>query len=190
VAIVIVVVGLLIVTCGPLIAYVLYRGEDSVALLKRAYLEQVADTAVREVLRLPTTAAQVLRVQRYRRETGYYSTTDAVAVTQVLAGALQADPDMQWVSYSEEATGRFMGAHRMRDDEAVLNLSDPRQNRGVPHELRAATREPYIRTPPLTVPYDPRTREWYQRSVAAPPHTIVWMRPTPLRRGCRGSRQP
>jgi adenylate cyclase len=47
VAIVIVVVGLLIVTCGSLIAYVLYRGEQSVALLKRAYLEQVADTAVR-----------------------------------------------------------------------------------------------------------------------------------------------
>src|SRR5215510_3645350 len=83
VAIVIVVVGLLIVTCGSLIAYLLYQGEQSVALLKRAYLEQVADTAVREVLRLPTTAAQVLRVQRYRLETGYYSTTDGVALAQV-----------------------------------------------------------------------------------------------------------
>jgi hypothetical protein len=63
VAIVIVVVGLLVVTCGSLIAYVLYRGEHSVELLKRAYLEQVADTAGREVLRLPATAAQVLALQ-------------------------------------------------------------------------------------------------------------------------------
>src|SRR5262249_58965748 len=74
VAIVIVVVGLLVVTCGSLIAYVLYRGEYSVELLKRAYLEQVADTTVREILRLPTTAAQVLRVQRYRLATDAYPT--------------------------------------------------------------------------------------------------------------------
>jgi class 3 adenylate cyclase len=186
VAIVIVVVGLLVVTCGSLIAYVLYRGEDSVAMLKRAYLEQVADTAVREVLRLPTTAAQVLRVQRYRLETGYYSTSDAVALAQALAGALQADPDMLWVSYSEAATGRFMGANRIHGDEVVLNLSDPGRQQGVPHELRAATLTPYVRTPPLTAPYEPRTRAWYQRAVAAPPDTIVWMPPYTFAEGVQG----
>jgi hypothetical protein len=186
VAIVIVVVGLLIVTCGSLIAYVLYRGEHSVELLKRAYLEQVVDTTVREVLRLPTTAAQMLRVQRYRLETGYYSTTDAVALARALAGALQADSDIQWVSYSEEATGRFMGAHRIQGDEFVLNLSDPGQNRGVPHELRADTLEPYLSTPPLTEPYEPRTRAWYQRIVAAPPDTLVWMPPYTFAEGVQG----
>jgi adenylate cyclase len=186
VAIVIVVVGLLIVTCGSLIAYVLYRGEQSVALLKRAYLEQVADTAVREVLRLPTTAAQVLRVQRYRLETGYYSTTDGVALAQAMAGALQADPDIYWVSYSEEATGRFMGARRTQADEVVLNLSDPGQNGGVPHELRADTLEPYVRTPPPPEPYEPRTRAWYQRTVAAPPGTMVWMPPYTFAEGVQG----
>ena len=76
VAIVVVVVGLLVVTYGSLIAYVLYRGEQSVELLKRAYLEQVAATTIREVSRLPATVAQVLRVQRYRLETGYYSTLE------------------------------------------------------------------------------------------------------------------
>jgi adenylate cyclase len=186
VAIVIVVVGLLVVTCGALITYVLYRGEYSVALLKRAYLEQVADTTVREVLRLPTTAVQVLRVQRYRLETGYYSTTDEVALARALAGALQADPDISWVSYSEEATGRFMGAHRMQGDEVILNLSDPSQNGGVPHELRADTLTPYVRTPPLTEPYEPRTRAWYQRTEAAPPYTIVWMPPYTFAEGVQG----
>jgi hypothetical protein len=186
VAIVMVVVGLLVVTCGSLIAYVLYRGEHSVALLKRAYLEQVADTAVREVLRLPTTAAQVLRVQRYRLETGYYLTSDAVALVQALAGAPQADPDMHWVSYSEAATGRFMGANRIQGDEVVLNLSDPGQQQEVPHELRADTLEPYVRTPPLTDPYEPRTRAWYQRTVAAPPDTIVWMPPYTFAEGVQG----
>jgi hypothetical protein len=147
VAIVMVVVGLLVVTCGSLIAYVLYRGEHSVALLKRAYLEQVADTAVREVLRLPTTAAQVLRVQRYRLETGYYLTSDAVALVQALAGAPQADPDMHWVSYSEAATGRFMGANRIQGDEVVLNLSDPGQQR------RYHTNCVPIPSSPMSVPH-------------------------------------
>ena len=186
VAIVIVVVGLLIVTCGSLIAYVLYRGEQSVELLKSIYLEQVADTTVREVSRLPATAAQVLRVQRYRLERGSYATADGVALARALAGALQADPDMQWVSYSEEATGRFMGANRLQGDEVVLNLSDPGQNRGVPHELRIDTLEPYVRTPPLTEPYEPRTREWYQRTVVAPPGTIVWMSPYAFAEGVKG----
>jgi class 3 adenylate cyclase len=186
VAIVVVVVGLLIVTCGSLIAYVLYRGEQSVTLLKNTYLEQVADTTVREVSRLPATAAQVLRVQRYHLEHGSYSTADRVALARTLAGALQADPDMQWVSYSEEATGRFMGANRIQSDEIVLNLSDPAENRGVPHELRVDTLEPYIRTPPLTQPYEPRTREWYQRTVAAPPGTIVWMPPYAFAEGVKG----
>jgi adenylate cyclase len=185
-AIVLVVVGLLVVTCGTLIAYVFSRGEHSVALLKQAYLEQVADTAVREVVRLPTTAALVLRAQRYRLETGYYVTTDAVRLAQALAGALQADPDMQWVSYSEAATGRFMGANRIRGDEVVLNLSDPGQQQGVPRELRADTLAPHVRTPPLTDPYEPRTRPWYQRTVAAPPGTIVWMPPYTFAEGVQG----
>jgi hypothetical protein len=154
--------------------------------LHLCYIEQVADTVIREVLRLPTTAAQVLRVQRYRLETGYYSTTDAVALARALAGALQADPDMHWVSYSEEATGRFMGANLIRGDEVVLKLSDPGQNQGVPHELRADTLAPYLRTPPLTEPYEPRTRAWYQRTVAAPPDTIVWMPPYSFAEGVKG----
>src|SRR5262245_56574542 len=186
VAIVVVVVGLLVVTCGSLIAYVLYRGEQSVTLLTNTYLEQVADTTVREISGLPATAVQVLRVQRYLLEHGSYSTADGVALARALAGALQADPDMQWVSYSEEVTGRFMGANRIQGDEVVLNLSDPRQTRGVPHELRVDTLEPYVRTPPLTQPYEPRTREWYQRTVAAPPGTIVWMPPYAFAEGVKG----
>jgi class 3 adenylate cyclase len=103
-----------------------------------------------------------------------------------MAGALQADPDIYWVSYSEEATGRFMGAHRTQNDEVILNLSDPSQNRGVPHELRADTLEPYVRTPPPTEPYEPRVRAWYQRAVAAPPDTIVWMPPYTFAEGVKG----
>ena len=185
VAIITVVVGLLVVTCGVLLAYVLYRGQQSVEILKRDYLGQVADTTVREVARLPHTAAQVLRVQRYRFESGYYSTDDEIGLARALAGALQANPDIKWVSYSEATTGRFMGAHRLQGDDFVLNVSDPHQNRGVPREFHADTLEPYVRTPPLTEPYEPRTGAWYQRAVAQP-GTIVWMPPYVFAEGVQG----
>src|SRR5262249_5354799 len=116
VAIVTLVVGLLVVTCGALIAYVLHRSQQSVDRLKRDYLEQVLDTAVREVGRLPQIAAQVLRVQRFRLQRGDYPTADPIALARILGGALQTDPDIQWVSYSEDATGRFMGATRLEGD--------------------------------------------------------------------------
>src|SRR5262249_15571140 len=34
--------------------------------------------------------------------------------------------------------------------------------------------EPYVRTPPLTAPYGPPTRAWYQRTGMAPPDTALW----------------
>src|SRR5262249_3288806 len=117
VAIITTVVGLLVVTCGFLLGSGIHAAQKSVGTLKNEYLEQVADSTVREVSRPPDTAEQILRVQRFRFETGLYSTSDPVA----LAGALQTNPDTQWVSYSEDATGRFMGGRRL---EVVAILND------------------------------------------------------------------
>jgi class 3 adenylate cyclase len=185
VVIVTLVVGLLVVTCGALIVYVLHRGQQSVESLKRDYLEQVLDTAVREVGQLPGVAGRLLRVLRFRLERGDYPTADPIAMAKILGAALQADPDIQWVSYSEHATGRFMGANRLDGDTVLLNVSDPRVNRGVPREFRADTLAPHRRTPPLTEPYDPRPRPWYQRAVAQP-GTVVWMPPYVFAEGVKG----
>src|SRR5262249_35365180 len=134
VAIVAVVVGLLVVTCGVLLGYGLSADARNIKTLKGEYLDQVADTSLREVARLPQTAAQVLKVQRYRIETGFYRLSDPMSVARGLAAALETDPDILWVSYSETATGQFIGARRNKADEYVLNLSDPRVNGGVPRE--------------------------------------------------------
>jgi len=185
VAIVTAVVGLLVVTSGFLLVYGLSTGARSMNRLKGEYLDQIADTSVREVARLPQTAAQVLRVQRYRIETGFYQLSDPMSVARGFAGALQTDPDILWVSYSEAATGRFIGAHRITGDEFVLNLSDPRVDRGVPREYRADSGEAYVRTPPITEPYEPRTRDWYLRGMAAA-GSVVWMPPYTFAEGVKG----
>ena len=107
-AIITVVVGLLVVTCGVLLAYVLYRGQQSVEILKRDYLGQVADTTVREAARLPQPPRRCSACSATASR-GYYSTNDEIGLARALAGALQAEPDIKWVSYSEATTGRFMG---------------------------------------------------------------------------------
>jgi len=185
VAIVTVVVGLLVVTCGFLLGYGVLSDARNINTLKIEYLDQVADTSVREVGRIPQTAAQVLRVQRYRIDTGFYRVSDPMNVARGLAGALHTDRDILWVSYAEAATGRFIGARRVKGDEIVLNLSDPRVNGGVPREYRADTGAAFVRTPPLTEPYEPRTRDWYRRATAAA-GTLVWMPPYIFAEGVKG----
>ena len=56
VAIVTAVVGLLVVTSGFLLVYGLSTGARSMNRLKGQYLDQIADTSVREVARIPQTA--------------------------------------------------------------------------------------------------------------------------------------
>src|SRR5262245_55595936 len=184
VAIVTVVVGLLAVTCAALITYGVYTNQRNYEILKRDYLEQVAQAAAHEVARLPIRTARALLVERQRIEGGQYATRDAVAFAGGLAPALEGDPALQWVSYGE-ATGRFMGARRLSPREIVLNVSDPRRNGGVPSEFRAGSLEPYVQAPPLAKPFDPRTRLWYKRASAIP-DDIVWIGPYLFAEGATG----
>src|SRR5215813_269932 len=186
VAIITVVVGLLVTTCAVLLGYGLSAGARNLNALKNEYLKQVEDTAIREVARLSSIATQVLKAQRYRIETGFYRLSDPMSVARGLAGAVQSDPDILWVSYSEAATGRFIGVRRVSGDELILNLSDPRVNGGVPREYRADTGAVFVRTPPYTESYDPRTREWYRRAVAAG-GSLVWTPPYAFAEGVKGT---
>jgi hypothetical protein len=102
VAILAVVVGLLVVTCGFLLLFALHRGQRPVEILKGEYLDQVAEMTAREVTRLPRVATPVLHVQRRQIEAGVYSAADPTLMARALAGALEADHRIKWVSYSED----------------------------------------------------------------------------------------
>jgi hypothetical protein len=113
VAILATVVGLLIVTGGFLIFYDLHWGQRSIELLKAYYLDQVADTAEKEVARLARIGVQALLAQRYRFATGSYTTDDSIALARTLAAVLPADPDIDAITFREGATGRVMSAARV-----------------------------------------------------------------------------
>ena len=184
VAIVTLVVGLLVTTCGLLITYVFYRSAQSVELIRTDYLDQVADTTVREVARMPISARRLLRVLQWRIETRAFP-TDAMEIARGLTAILEADPQIQWASYSDDATGRFAGANRLDDGLVVLNVSDPAIRGGVPREFHVDGRAPYVRTPALTRPYEPRTRPFYRRAVAEP-GVVVWTPPYVFAEGVKG----
>jgi class 3 adenylate cyclase len=102
-----------------------------------------------------------------------------------MTAILETDPQLQWASYSDEATGRFAGANRLPHDQVVLNVSDPGIAHGVPREFQLDGRTPHVRSPPLTEPYEPRTRPFYRRA-AAQPGVVVWMPTYVFAEGIKG----
>jgi class 3 adenylate cyclase len=188
VAILAVVIGLLVVTAGTLAVFGLVKEQQSFEVLKQAYLEQVADAAVREVSRLPRLAETVLRAHHALAERGLLPLHDPAALARMFAGVLQQTRDLAWLSYGDQRTGFFAGANWVGGRELVINLSDPRRDRGVPREFRVADPgelTPFVRDPPLTASYDPRTRPWYRRAVESPT-AIVWMPPYRFAEGVTG----
>jgi adenylate cyclase len=187
-AIVTVVVGLLLVTGGFLTAFSAIRSRLDIEILKRAYLEKTVEAGVGEVLRLPRHVEAILLAHHSLAEGKALPTEDSIALGQLFASVLRQAPDLTWLSYSDEASGRFAGANRVGPEDIVVNISDPGRKHGVPQEFLTGggvALEPFVRTPPLTEPYDPRTRPFYQRATSAP-GGIVWMPPYMFAEGVKG----
>jgi len=183
-----VVVGLLLATGGSLVLYQFSQSRKNVALLERAYLDQVADAAVGEVSRLRLRVDTILLAERALAERGLLTFKDPIALAQSLAQILEGIPDLAWLSYADQASGRFAGATRVRTGQLVINVSDPRRRGGVPEEFQVGDHgrlTPFVRTPALTEAYDPRTRPWYRRAVTSP-ERIVWMPPYVFAEGVKG----
>src|SRR5262245_2524224 len=94
--IVTVVVGLLLATCVFLIVFLLTKSRQTVDVLKRDYLTEVAESASREIHQLTRDAQQVLRAQQVRIETGVYQTRDSMVLARTLATVLKAVPTLEW----------------------------------------------------------------------------------------------
>ena len=91
-----------------------------------------------------------------------------------LAERLRVNPTLAWISYSDAATGRFVGVWRTPSDRIALNLNTP----GPGHFQEVivqpdGTTTPSPRTPPTD--YDPRTQDWYKNAAAS--NTTAWSPP-------------
>jgi adenylate cyclase len=128
-------------------------------------------------------ARRLLDEYTLRATRGMLPLTDLQALGLDLAERLRVHPTLAWISYSDAATGRFVGVWRTREGDIVLNQNAP----GPGHAREVVvhpdgTLTPYVRKEPAS--YDPREYPWYKNAAGAT--TTVWSDPYDFLEGVRG----
>jgi len=162
------VLGSLIVTVLTIGVVAFEYSTRSMEDLKRRHYTLPINATDREVQRLVERADETLRELQTVARRGVVDVRDREKLVEMLAERLRAQPHLSWLSFSEDATGHFVGAWRNEANEVILNESDPSENEGRPRERKLAIdgrREPFVRDVPAG--YDPRTRDWYRLAVEA-----------------------
>ncbi len=129
---------------------------------------------------VPLLQESVEQVQRNR-----IRVDDVEELSEYLVGRLRRAQSVGWLSYSDEATGRFVGVWRRADGAIILNRSRPDVDEGRPFEVEVTPdgrRIPFYRD--LPGGYDPRERPWYQQAVAS--EGVHWTEPFQFNEGAYG----
>jgi adenylate cyclase len=164
--------GLLVLTAGS-IGWLGYSNSRSLA--KRFTQQAIAQanaSATHHILDfLNDPANRLLTEMTLRARRGMLKLNDDRALGFDLAERLRVNPTLAWISYSDAATGHFVGVWRKQPDDVVLNVSTPGQG-PAREEIVAAdgTTTPYHRAQPAN--YDPRGFDWYRNAAQA--DSTVW----------------
>ena len=168
--------GLLLLTVGA-ISLVAFRSTSaSIRELSDMHFRAVSGAAALQLRGLVEPAVLILREFEAEMRRGLLPPDDLDRLGEHFVERLRYTRGLAWVSYSDHATGRFVGAWRDRDGSVVLNRSAPGVNSGLPHEevvTPLGLRLPLHR--PLAAGYDPRERSWYRQAIVSP--DVVWTEP-------------
>jgi adenylate cyclase len=109
--------------------------------------------------------------------------SDDQALGLDLAERLRINPTLAWISYSDAATGHFVGVWRNANSDIVLNVTSPGQGPAREVVVRPdGTTVPYARAQPKD--YDPRTSDWFRNAMAS--DKTVWSAPYAFADGAKG----
>jgi adenylate cyclase len=140
------------------------RGE-----IRKLTSQEFAETngfAVHHVLDfLNDPADRLLSEYTLRASRGLLTLGDLRSLGLNLAERLRVNPTLAWISYSDAATGEFVGVWRTAANEIALNMNAP--GPGHFHEVIVhldGTTTPSTRPPPTA--YDPRDQDWYKNAAA------------------------
>src|SRR4051794_34308321 len=128
----------------------------------------------------PLLQESVEQVQRNRLRVD-----DVEELSEYLVGRLRRSRSVGWLSYSDQETGRFIGAWRRSDGAIILNRSRPDVDGGRPFEVEVTPdgrRIPFYRD--LPGGYDPRERPWYQQAITH--EGVSWTAPFLFNEGAYG----
>jgi adenylate cyclase len=130
-------------------------------------------------------AIPLLQEARLQALRGRLPVDDPEAVGDYLVERLRHQRGVGWFSYSDHATGRFVGAWRRADGAIILNRSSPDVDGGLPSEFEVTPdgqRIPFHRE--VKPGYDPRRQGWYQQATGS--EGIIWTEPFEFNEGVMG----
>jgi adenylate cyclase len=167
--------GLLILTAGS-IGWLGYARShqaakhfttQEIALANGSAAHHVADF-------LDEPADRLLSEMTLRARRGMLNLKDDRALGFDLAERLRVNPTLAWISYSDAATGHFVGVWRNDKGEVVLNSSTPGHGEAIEEIVYGdGTTAPYTHSKPKD--FDPRLRDWFVQ--AAKTDSMVWSPP-------------
>jgi adenylate cyclase len=177
--------GLLLLTVGAIGLVALRTTSAAVEELADTHFRAISGAAALQVRGLVEPATLILQEFRTQTYRGLLPIGDPEAMGERLVERLRYERGMAWLSYSDHATGRFVGAWRDVDGSVVLNRSAPNVDGGRPYEEIVTTDGEHV---PLrrTLPggYDPRERAWYQLALSE--DDVVWTEPFRFNEGKLG----
>jgi adenylate cyclase len=128
-------------------------------------------------------ADRLLSEYTLRARRGMLPLDDLRSLGLNLAERLRVNPSLAWISYSDAATGRFVGVWHTKANEIALNMNAPGPGHLIQVIVHAdGTTVPYDRPEPAD--YDPRTRTWYKNAAAS--NTTAWTEPYTFFDGAHG----
>ncbi len=178
-------VGLLLLTVASL-AGVAHISADRASQELEARSFRIAALAISAQLgSFLEPALPLLQEARAQTLRGRLPLYDPDGLQDYLVERLRHQRGIGWFSYSEHATGRFVGAWRRADGAIVLNRSDPAVDGGLPSELEVRPDGeliPFYRE--VKPGYDPRRQGWYRQAIAS--DGVVWTEPFEFNEGVMG----
>jgi adenylate cyclase len=177
--------GLLLLTVGTIGLVAYQKTSASIRELADTHFRAISGATALQVRGLVEPAVLILEEFRAETQRGLLPIDDLDRLGEHFVERLRYARGLAWVSYSEQATGRFVGAWRRGDGAVVLNRSAPDVDGGRPYEelvTPLGLRFPLQRS--LAPGYDPRHSAWYQRAVAT--RGVVWSEPFRFHEGRLG----
>jgi adenylate cyclase len=178
-------VGLLLATVSSIAVVEFVTTSRSIQELESRFFSMLSIAVNGRVQTYLEPAIPVLEEARTRAQYGRLVVDDVDELAAFLVDRLRYQKNLSWLSYSDNATGRFVGAWRDADGTIVLNQSSPAVDDGRPVEAVVGAdgdRRPLYRE--LPGGYDPRQRGWYAQARAS--DGIIWTDPFEFNEGRMG----
>ncbi len=177
--------GTLLLTVGGIGVLVYYNSIRAIEALRKQHFQLISIAVAREVQEFFKPAYRTLFELQTLGERDLLPLDDPALLGALFAERIRYIPSVSWMSYSDLASGRFVGVWRSPRGSIVLNRSAPTENAGRPTEMvlnADGSSEPFEHE--LPGGYDPREKPWFRGALKS--NGVFWSEIYTFAEGRRG----